>query len=72
MSKNPFVKGKRETVEMVRKLIEKEGEISQTKLIGVMGVYGCTEKTTVSYLRNLQDADFIEFDAKKQVWKIKT
>lgn len=72
MSKNPFVKGKRETVEMVRKLIETEKEISHKKLIGVMGVYGCSEKTVLEYLRNLQDAEFIEFDTEKKVWKMKS
>ena len=71
MRENPFVKGKRENVAMVKALIEQNVTISQAKIIGVMGVYGLTEKTVNTYLANLQDAGFIVWNGESKTWSLK-
>ena len=68
---NPYVKVRRENIEKMRELIEKEQPIKHKRLIGLMGMRGLREKTILSYLNVLQDGGFAEYDGKEGTWKIK-
>ena len=67
--KNPYIEARRENLQILRRLIEKEGEIPHKKLLGIMGMYGLTQKTITSHLETLENAGFIKFKVAEKTWK---
>ena len=66
-----FSETRKENLKEVLELVQKNGPVSQNKIIGLIDWYlGKTEKTALTYLRTLQATDLIKWNDKKKVWKI--
>ena len=68
---NPYVRARQQNIQAMKEIIRDEQPIRQSKLMGLMGIYGLREKTILSYLKVLQDSGFVEYNGKEETWKIK-
>jgi len=69
---NPWSKNRREAIQKVKELIRVNEPVKNNRILALIDIeLGKTEKTALSYLRTLQNADFIKFDGDKETWSIK-
>ena len=61
---NPFVKAKREAIQLTLQLIEDKGEqgILNTELVATLELYGYSDRTVRSYLKVLHTLNLIRWD----------
>lgn len=73
MHENPFMKVRKQRIQQIKEMIREHQPVKHNKLVAMIAIeFGATEKTSLSMLRALQDAEFIEYSGlEKKVWTIK-
>jgi len=70
-TQNPYVEARKRNIQTLKELIRDESPIKHNRVVAIMGVEGLREKTVLSYLKILQNADFIAWNNDENTWKIK-